>query len=60
MFNKKLTDGIPDIYQNPLAESALQKTFIPCKIKIKLMIKLMKQSLRAVPPKQPFTKQIIK
>ena len=35
MFNKKLTDGIPDIYQNPLAESALQKTFIPCKIKNK-------------------------
>ena len=42
--------------KNPPAKSALQKTFFPYKIKIKSVLKIMKEPPRAVPQKQPFTK----
>ena len=41
--------------ESPLVKSALQKTFLPCKIEIKSLCKIMKQPLRAVSQKQPFT-----
>ena len=37
--------------KNPPAKSALQGTFLPCKIKMESVLKIMKPPLRAVPPK---------
>ena len=44
--------------KNPLAKSALKKTFLPCKIKMKKVLKIIKQPLRAVPQKHLFTQKI--
>ena len=41
--------------KNPPAKGALQKNFLPCKVKMKSVLKIIKQPLRAVPKKQPFT-----
>ena len=42
MFNKQLTQYQLFI-KNPTAKSALQKSFLPCKIKIKSVLKIMRQ-----------------
>ena len=54
MFNKSLMQYQICI-KNPPAKSALQKTFLPCKIQRKSALKVLKQPLRTVPQKQPFT-----
>ena len=41
--------------KNSRAKTVLQKTSLRCKIKMKSVLKIMKQQLRAVSPKQPFT-----
>ena len=41
-----------DIYQKSTYESALHKIFLPYKIKMKRVLKIIKQLLRAVPPKK--------
>ena len=38
--------------RNPLVKSALQKTFVPYKIKIKSVLKILNQPLWIVPPKK--------
>ena len=53
-FNKQLKRYF---IKSPFAKSALQKTFLPCKIKMKNMLKIMKQPLRAVLKKQPSTQK---
>ena len=44
--------------KRPPPEGASQKTFLPCKIKMKHVIQILKQPLRAVPQRQPFRQQI--
>ena len=52
MFNKQLMQ-YQIFIKNPKAKNAFQKTFLPCKIKMKNQLKIMKQQLRAVLQKQP-------
>ena len=60
MLNKQLTQCQLFI-KKPTVKSALQKSFLPCKIKIKSLIKIMRQPPELVPLKQPFTQlKIIK
>ena len=54
MFNRQLTQYQLFI-KNPPAKSVLKKTFLPCKIKMKNVLKIMKQPSRVVPRKQPFS-----
>ena len=52
--NKQLTQYQLFI-KNLTAKSALKKIFLPCKIKIKSVFKIMRQPPGLVLPKQPFT-----
>ena len=54
MFDKQLMQY--EIFiKNPLPQSTLQKAFLPCKIKMKSVLKIMNQPLRAAPQKHSFT-----
>ena len=59
MFNKQLLQYQLFI-KNQTMKSALQNTFLPFKIKIKGVLKIMSQPPGLVPPKQLFTQKMIK
>ena len=54
MFNKQQIQ-YQIFIKNPLPKSALQKAFLPCKIKMKSILKIINQPLRAAPQKYSFT-----
>ena len=51
----QISDQYQIFIKNTTANRTVQKTFLPCNIKMKSVLKIMKKPLRAIPPKYPFT-----